>query len=155
MTSRDERWTRSQLAAGYRLITLLTGLLSCPVLALGAQRLPRPSPQENSTSLLLSACDPMPPLPLAATAMGPLTCSHTAPVSPTATPAPSAGRVGKGAAMGALLGATAGTITAYIITHRPSVTDHSEDGMVYFIYVPAGALLGLLVGLSVVAASAP
>jgi len=54
--------------------------------------------------------------------------------------------VGRYMFVGLLSGAAAGTLGALLVTHQSSVTDHSEDGIVYMIFVPAGALAGLVAG---------
>ena len=155
MHNRAMRWIRDQSTAEWRVITLVVGVLGCPLLALAAQQLPTLSSAQSSASLLVSACEPLPRLSLAAVPAGSLTCAHAALVPPVATPAPSASRAGRGAAIGFLVGAAAGTVVAYVTTHQSRVTDHSEDGIAYVVFVPAGALIGLLFGLVVGATSTP
>jgi hypothetical protein len=66
-----------------------------------------------------------------------------------AMPASRAGRAGIGALAGGVLGATIGALLAAERVHRPSVTDHSEDGLVYFVFVGGGAVVGLVAGTAV------
>ena len=60
---------------------------------------------------------------------------------------PSRGRrAAIGAAVGVVVGGTVGAVRAAQRVHRSSVIDHSEDGLVYFVHVSGGAVVGLLVG---------
>jgi hypothetical protein len=62
---------------------------------------------------------------------------------------PSRGRrAAIGAAVGVLVGGTVGAVRAYHRAHRPSVIDHSEDGLAYVVNVTGGAVVGLLVGVA-------
>jgi hypothetical protein len=54
--------------------------------------------------------------------------------------------VGKSALTGAAIGAAAGAVLATIATQRSGVTDHSEDGFGYVVFMAAGALVGLVTG---------
>lgn len=55
-------------------------------------------------------------------------------------------RVAQHALWGTVLGAAAGGLVAFTATNRAVVLDHSEDGLAYFVFVPAGALLGAVTG---------
>ncbi|MEO5511912.1 MAG: hypothetical protein ABIS27_14880 [Longimicrobiales bacterium] len=55
-------------------------------------------------------------------------------------------RIAKYAVVGLLGGAAVGFGAAYLYTHQSRVTDHSEDGLVYIVFVPAGALAGAVIG---------
>lgn len=48
--------------------------------------------------------------------------------------------------IGAVAGGVGGALYSYIRTHRPEVTDHSEDGYVYIIAVPVGVFTGFWLG---------
>ena len=52
---------------------------------------------------------------------------------------------------GALIGAGVGLTAAYIETHERHVTDHSEDGFVYGVLIPFGAVVGFVGGFVVYA----
>jgi len=54
--------------------------------------------------------------------------------------------VGRYMFVGLLSGAAVGMLGAFLVTHQSSVTDHSEDGLAYMIFVPAGALAGFVAG---------
>jgi hypothetical protein len=54
--------------------------------------------------------------------------------------------VGSGALIGAGIGASAGLLYSVIISHRPGVTDHSEDSLLIILYTASGALIGLIAG---------
>ena len=77
--------------------------------------------------------------------------ANPSPVPSSLAPAAAArisrtGRAGLGALVGGVLGGTVGAILAAERVHRPSVIDHSEDGIVYFVFVGGGAALGVLTG---------
>jgi hypothetical protein len=55
-------------------------------------------------------------------------------------------RTVRGALIGAGIGAAIGLIGAFIASHKASVTDHSEDGLVAIYSVAYGALAGFVVG---------
>jgi hypothetical protein len=55
-------------------------------------------------------------------------------------------RPAKAAAIGAAVGGIAGLLYSYVRTHRPEITDHSEDGYVYIIAVPVGVFTGFWLG---------
>ena len=55
-------------------------------------------------------------------------------------------RAGLGALVGGVLGGAIGGILAAERVHRPYVIDHSEDGIVYFVFVGGGAALGVVTG---------
>jgi uncharacterized membrane protein len=57
-----------------------------------------------------------------------------------------AARVVRHAAVGALAGAAAGALTAFVVLAASDHPDRSEDGMAYVLFVPAGAALGTIVG---------
>jgi hypothetical protein len=57
-----------------------------------------------------------------------------------------AARTSVGALVGAGIGAAAGTVAAFIATHQANVTDHSEDGLAYFVLLSFGTFVGLVVG---------
>jgi hypothetical protein len=60
---------------------------------------------------------------------------------------PSAGRRAViGAAVGAVVGSAVLAVMAAERVHRGEVIDHSEDGLVYVVYIGGGAVAGLLVG---------
>ena len=60
---------------------------------------------------------------------------------------PSLGRrVATGAAVGAVVGGGVLAVIAAQRVHRGEVIDHSEDGLVYFVYIGGGAVVGLFVG---------
>jgi hypothetical protein len=54
--------------------------------------------------------------------------------------------VGRGALIGAAVGASAGLVYSISLTQRPGVTDHSEDSLLIIFYTASGALIGLIVG---------
>jgi len=58
------------------------------------------------------------------------------------------------ALVGAGIGAALGFLSALISTHRDAVTDHSEDGLVYMLDTAGGAVIGLIVG-GIVGAASP
>jgi hypothetical protein len=53
---------------------------------------------------------------------------------------------GRYISFGFLAGAALGTTAAFLATHAPGVTDHSEDALAYIVFIPTGALFGTLVG---------
>jgi hypothetical protein len=55
-------------------------------------------------------------------------------------------RTAIGAVIGVLVGGAVGAVIASERVHRREVIDHSEDGLVYFVWVSTGAVGGLLVG---------
>jgi len=48
--------------------------------------------------------------------------------------------------IGAGIGAATGLMAAFILVNQSNVTDHSEDGLAFFILGVDGGLLGLIVG---------
>ena len=131
--------------ARWRTAVVMTGLLACPLLTLPAQRLPAALGGDCNRGVLSTA----------AARIRPATCVQAVVFGPLNLPAKNRGRaVAKGAMIGAVAGTAAGVLTAYIYTHRSFVTDHSEDGLVYAVFIPTGLLLGALVGVIVGASSA-
>lgn len=53
---------------------------------------------------------------------------------------------GRYVGVGMIAGAALGTAAAFFVTHQSSVTDHSEDGLAYILFIPAGFLIGAVVG---------
>jgi len=47
---------------------------------------------------------------------------------------------------GALIGAGVGFTAAYFRTHQQHIKDHSEDGLVYAVFIPLGAVAGFVGG---------
>jgi hypothetical protein len=63
--------------------------------------------------------------------------------------APAGSRIGHAAhdgLIGAAIGTAAALVTALILASNPSVTDHSEDGSIFFALGLDGAMLGLIIG---------
>ena len=54
--------------------------------------------------------------------------------------------IGRYMFVGLLSGAAVGMLGAFLVTHQSSVTDHSEDGIAYMLFIPAGALAGFVAG---------
>ena len=77
-----------------------------------------------------------------ARARAPLTARVTAPT----VRASRAQRTAIGAAVGVVVGGAVGALIASERVHRPNVIGHSEDGIVYFVWVSTGAVGGLLLG---------
>ncbi len=51
-----------------------------------------------------------------------------------------------GLVIGAAAGGAIGALLAYLQTHRRSIKDHSEDDRAYLVLIPAGAVVGGIVG---------
>ena len=68
------------------------------------------------------------------------------PISQQDTTRPTADRVARGALIGAAIGAGAGVVAAFVVTHKATVTDHSEDALAYLALPAFGALIGLVAG---------
>ena len=76
------------------------------------------------------------------TVQAPLTARVTAATLRTSR----AQRAAIGAAVGVVVGGVVGGLIASERVHRPNVIDHSEDGIVYFVWISTGAVGGLLLG---------
>ena len=50
------------------------------------------------------------------------------------------------ALVGGLVGAAAGTVAAYAVTHQSHITNHEMDPLAYVLFVPVGTVIGALGG---------
>ena len=67
-------------------------------------------------------------------------------IAPAAVEESRGGRVLAHTAVGALVGAAAAVLVVFIHTQTGDYSDHSMDGLAYFVAVPVGATAGAVVG---------
>lgn len=100
--------------------------------------------------LCASTASAQPPVAAPMGALRPVPATARAPLSlhvPTLSARPSrTQRTAIGAAVGVVVGGAVGAVIASERVHRRDVIDHSEDGLVYFVWVSSGAVGGLLLG---------